>query len=461
MSEKAIPVAKIDRHDGPIMLPKKMTEEAAITVLQRAVAEAKEPYEFRETMPVFPYDGALALKKALEQRFGFAQMEATKGFLGMFKIPPTMLKVPSGPGETTTVPWGRFAIPGIPGWIACDTAWDDGRRQFCVVGETLNGYKAEVDALLVRIREIATSESLIRGKAVRMSFRDSDGDTRDIPSVAFLPESDAAPVFSRDLEHAIDANILTPMRHAAMARKHGIPLKRGTLLAGPYGTGKTLLAAKIAREATKAGFTFIYVAEVAELAEALDFAQGFQPAVVFAEDVERVAGTDRNEAANRLLNTLDGIGSKAGEVMTVLTSNHPESINPAMRRPGRIDLVLAVGPPDAEACERLVRLYGQGILAHGTDLKAASEALAGLNPATVREAVERAKLEAIRRSAGTGCAITGEDLLAVTAVLKAERDLFSPPGRDVKAERVLAGRTMTAIGTSLLMEQQAAGNGKH
>lgn len=462
MASKPIPVANIERHNGPIMLPTKMTNEAAVEVLQRAIREDGMPYEFNEMIPAFPWDGALALRKALEERFGFAQMQSTRGgFFGMFSSPPMQIAVETGPGQTTKVPWGQFAIPGIPGYIECGHTEHDGRTIFQVHGETLNKHKPEVDALIQRIREIAAAESIYRGKAIQMRFRDDKGRIQDLPSISFLPPSDATPIFARDLERAIEANILTPMRHADMARKHGIPLKRGTLLAGPYGTGKTLLAAMIARESGKAGFTFIYVPEVAELADALDFAQAFQPAVVFAEDVERVAGTDRDEDANRLLNTLDGIGSKAGEVMTVLTSNHPESINPAMRRPGRIDLVLHVEAPDAEACERLVRLYGHGILAHGTNLAEAGMELAGLNPATVREVVERSKLEALRRSAGKACAVTGDDILATAKVLRAERDLFTPRTHNHAEHARISGRMLTGMGTALLMSAEQGANGKH
>lgn len=430
-------VAQVVRHKGPILLPEEMTTEDAVAVLQRKLTYDAEKVRVDETIPAFVWDGALALQKALVEMFGLAQQTVTPSWFG--DIPPAMISIETSPTETVKVPWGRFSLPGITGWVASAVAKDEsGRALFRVVAEVTHADEDRVRKLIARTRVLAKAESIYRGKAFSLRFNDDGGDPLEMPTPKFLGLTAAPVVFNRDLEQAIETNLLTPIRYSDAVRKAGIPLKRGTLLAGVYGTGKTLTANLVAGEAVKHGWTFIYVTKVEELGQVLQFAQDFQPAVVFAEDVDRAAGRERTDEVNDLLNILDGIGSKAGEIITILTSNHPENINPAMRRPGRVDVVLAVEPPDAEAASRLMRLYGGASISPTEDLLPAGAMLNGEIPAVIREVVERAKLEAIRRAGGETSSISGADLLAAAKVLKAERTLFAPAAPGETAMEQLA-----------------------
>jgi SpoVK/Ycf46/Vps4 family AAA+-type ATPase len=74
---------------------------------------------------------------------------------------------------------------------------------------------------------------------------------------------------------------------------HKVPLKRGVLLEGPYGTGKTLTAFVTAKKCVENGWTFIMLDRVAALKEALTFARMYAPAVVFAEDIDRSVEGER------------------------------------------------------------------------------------------------------------------------------------------------------------------------
>jgi SpoVK/Ycf46/Vps4 family AAA+-type ATPase len=112
--------------------------------------------------------------------------------------------------------------------------------------------------------------------------------------------------------------------------------------------------------------------------------------------------------------------------MTILTSNFMDRVNPAMRRPGRIDLVLKVEAPDEEAVERMVRHFARAGLEPDTDLTGIGKELAGLAPAYVREAVGRARLEALRRTGEADSLINGEDLEIVAREVKEEKELFEP-----------------------------------
>jgi transitional endoplasmic reticulum ATPase len=98
-----------------------------------------------------------------------------------------------------------------------------------------------------------------------------------------------------------------------------------------------------------------------------------------------------------ILNIIDGIDTKNANIITVLTTNDVDALNPAMLRPGRLDAVIEVLPPDAEAVERLLRAYGGSTIPATADVAAVAEALAGKIPAVIAEVVHRAKLAQLRR----------------------------------------------------------------
>lgn len=428
----AVHVAEVTRHDGPILLPNKMSVTNAIEVLTRKAQYDAEPVQISDTIPVFPWDGALALQKALVELFGLALQSTTEiksMFGGSSKLPAKMIEVEVGPGQTVSVPWGKFVLPGINGYVQTGTSWNDGRICFGLTAECTHADEPAIRKLFQRTREIATLNSIYDGKAITIKFRDASGNNLPIPEISFLKIRDTPPIFSKRIEQELEANVLVPIRYSGTVRTAGTPLKRGILLAGPYGTGKTLAAMQIARECQMHGWTFLYIKQANELAQALMFAQGFQPCVVFCEDVDRIAGIERSDDVNDLLNSLDGIDGKAVEVMTILTSNHAENINPAMRRPGRIDRVFHIAPPDAEAAERLIRHYGGNLIHASENLSAAGTAMSGQIPALIREMVESAKLSAIARERGKLTRITQDDLLLAADSLLTEKELFTPKPR--------------------------------
>jgi transitional endoplasmic reticulum ATPase len=277
------------------------------------------------------------------------------------------------------------------------------------------------------------AESIHKGKAFSIQFFDADGDQIQIPTPKFFRFNNQQPIFRKDLEQAIDRNIFTPIRHAADLQAMGESLKRGVLFAGSYGTGKTMLASAIADVASQHNWTFIYVKDPQELPLALKYAQKFQPVVVFCEDVDRVAGSERSNEVNNLLNQLDGVDSKSAQIMTILTSNHSNRVNAAMRRPGRIDMVLQVLPPDAETIGRMVKAFvGEG-LEHETNLDGIGTTLSGFAPAYIKEACGRARLEALRRTGNLKSLISGADLETVAQEVAAEKHMFTGPEDDQEA----------------------------
>jgi transitional endoplasmic reticulum ATPase len=111
------------------------------------------------------------------------------------------------------------------------------------------------------------------------------------------------------------------------------------------------------------------------------------------------------------------VDSKDSEIILVLTTNEVENIHQGMLRPGRLDAVIAVERPDAEAVTRLMRLYGRGLIDETEDLTRIGMELAGSTPAVVREVVERAKLTALSLS-DQPLKLTGEALLISAQTMK-------------------------------------------
>ena len=421
--------ASVVRTGDKIILPDGASIPDVIKALQAEYDSERQKVSVNTTVAVPPWDGAMALTKAIHEELGLIQAVEIPGGWFSPEQPPEEMEVEYALGKTMTVRWGRFSLPGMGDAIAeTGVTKDDtsGEFNFTAKITTVRRWQKRARKILDRMREIASVESIHKGKAFSIQFFDMDGDQIRIPTPKFFPFNAATPIFRQDLEQAIDRNIYTVIRHAKELQTLGESLKRGVLFAGSYGTGKTMLASAIADVATQPenGWTFIYVKEPRELPLALGYARKFQPVVVFCEDVDRIAGMDRSNEVNNLLNQLDGVDSKSAQIMTILTSNHSNKVNQAMRRPGRIDMVLQVLPPDAETITRMVKSFVGTGLEQDADLSGIGETLSGFAPAYIREACGRARLEALRRTGNLKSLITGEDLDTVAKEVAAERKMF-------------------------------------
>jgi transitional endoplasmic reticulum ATPase len=420
-------VAEVIRSGDKLILPEDADIPDIIKVLQRKHDEENQKIRVNTEVEVPPWDGAQALNKAMEQELGVVIQNETFSWL-TGRVPPQEIEVESELGKTMTIKWGEFQLTGMGEEAVAQTSVgmnDQGQQTFKVSITCKRRYQVRARKLLDTMRQIAMKESLHKGKAFSIRFIDNDGAPIPLPTPKFFALDVEQPLFRRDLEHAIERNVFVPMRYTTELQEMGESLKRGVLFAGQYGVGKTMLAGFIAREATRLGWTFVYVKNAAELPQALAYAKKYQPVVVFAEDVDRIAGIERTNDVNNLLNQLDGVDSKTSQIMTILTSNHMDKVNPAMRRPGRIDLILQVLPPDAETIGRMVYSFSRQGLEPDANLKGITDQLEGLAPAYVKEAVGRARLEALRRTGSKDSLINGDDLEAVAKEVKAEKELFS------------------------------------
>lgn len=413
-----------------IILPDGMDFDEGIKWLQRKKVEDEREVAINEQVDAFPLDGALAFHKAIARKYGFAGLVPIPGFFG--PRPPAMIGVATSTSETVQVPWGRLEIPNISGFLQTLVGQKDGRQVFVIGGTVRQKHKKEVAELARMTRDIVKEESIYRGKAIKVSFPELDPEDFDPTShqPKFIDTRNVSAdelVFSKDVALLVKDSLFTPIEKTEQCRKYRIPLKRGILLEGPYGTGKTLTAYVAAKKAVDNGWTFIYLNSVRELKRAIYFGQQYGPAVIFAEDIDQVLRGNRDDEMNAILNTIDGVDTKGSELIVVLTTNHVENINPAMLRPGRLDAVVPVRPPDGEAVGRLIKLYARGLVPETEDLSAAGKILNGHIPAVIREVVERSKLSAVGRlEPGEELKLCGDDLVSAAKSMMAQVELINP-----------------------------------
>lgn len=430
-ASKPIVVAEVIKCGEQIMIPENMTPEEAIESIRRRMEYENKETVMTTTVDCFPWDGAVSLHNVLTAKYGFAEGVTIPGTWFRPDQPPEMHNIEVDYNKKQLIPWGRMQVPGIEGYLQTGYARAGGRFVFQLTAKIKRRDEASMQEIFDLVQGECKRSSIYKGKAIKLRFKTDSGEKEQLPEPKFLNAyavDENMLVFSDTLMGSINTNLFTPIKFARKCLQEGIPLKRGVLLGGNYGTGKTLAAAVASKFAVMSGITYIYCARADELKDAIEFAKQYQSpaAVVFCEDVDRVITGDRSVAMDDILNTIDGIDSKNSHIIVVLTTNHLEQINPAMLRPGRLDAVIEVQPPDSKAVEQLVRNYAGRTLPLGTDLTRVGEVLQGQIPAVIAEVVKRAKLSQLGLQDGEGPLdkLSQEALLDAAATMTGQIDLL-------------------------------------
>ena len=194
----------------------------------------------------------------------------------------------------------------------------------------------------------------------------------------------------------------------------GAQMPKGALLVGPPGTGKTLLAKAVAGEAnvpffSMSGSEFVEMFVGAGAARVRDlFAQAQEkaPCIVFIDEIDTIGkkrdsgmmgGNDeREQTLNQLLTEMDGFDGKKGVVILAAT-NRPETLDPALLRPGRFDRRIPVELPDLAGREAILKVHSQNKqMSPDIDYKVIARATAGASGAELANIVNEAALRAVR-----------------------------------------------------------------
>jgi transitional endoplasmic reticulum ATPase len=403
-----------------IKLPSGMTFEEARYWLTKQEEEDSRTFAFEFKFTDWQsLDAMWATYRAAAELHGFVHVGDFNGWWG--PTPPKMVTIEIGPGQTKQIPWGPIEIHGLSSTLTPRMTLVAGRPTLTFSATILNKERNVVDALFSKAVKLLKTSSIYKGKAITMDFTVVDPnnfqfDPEKAPRFMAVDDPQIADlVLPVSVRRLVEVTIWTPLRKTAEARKHKIPLRRTVTLAGKHGVGKSLTALATAKIATENGWTFLYLRNLKQLNDALHFASNHQPCVVFAEDIDEITSGERDAELNEILNTVDGIGRKSQEVMLVFTTNHIENIHQGMLRPGRTDTIIPFTPPDAEAVEKLLRLYGRDLIDPDADLTGVAEKLAGQIPAIIREVAEHSKLAAIADAEGDGPLIVRAHHLDVAA----------------------------------------------
>ena len=424
-------------HQGEkLIIPEAMTIPQVIKALERKQEEENEAVAINTVIDgYFVFDGLYAFHKAIAKKFGWSSMKPTPGFFG--PTPPVMLGVQISVDETIQLPWGSIALPGIEGRLETGFEMKEGRVCFKIAGLIKKKHQGIIDDLVVLTREFLKTESIYKGKAFRLRFKDDKGDDLPLPEPKFLdtrPTDISKLVFSDSVMQQIETNLFAPIKKTEAFRRNGIPLKRGVLLAGGYGNGKSMAAVCAAKLCEEHGWTYIAVDRADELAAVLRFSHLYGPVMVFCEDIDRVMAGERSITSDEMLNLVDGIESKNAELMVVFTTNEIQDIQQALLRPGRLDAVISVLPPDAKAAIKLVRQYGGALISPDEDLTSVGILLDGKNAAAIREVVERSKAYAVSlMEENAELTITAEALKATAKGMEEHMRLLAPVQEDKRS----------------------------
>lgn len=207
-----------------------------------------------------------------------------------------------------------------------------------------------------------------------------------------------------------------PLTHPEIFERLGMAPPKGVLLHGLPGCGKTLLARAVAHE-SEAAFIYVSGPEIiqkfygeseARLRKIFEDAQRRAPCIIFFDEIdavaqkrEKVEGEVEKRVVAQLLSLMDGLKSR-GDVIVMAATNRPNSLDPALRRPGRFDREIAIGIPNEKARREILDIYARGMPLDTTvDLAELAAVTHGFTGADLNALCREAAMAALRRQLPT------------------------------------------------------------
>jgi hypothetical protein len=266
--------------------------------------------------------------------------------------------------------------------------------------------REQARAFLAAIRSGMRERNVYRGHAVSLTTDRFASLVVNFHALPHIAREDI--VLADGVLERVERHTVAFSTHRDRMLAAGRHLRRGLLLHGKPGTGKTLTAMYLAGRMRDRTVVLLTGREVGLIPRACAMARLLQPSMVILEDVDLIAEErDRQQRGCtpllfELLNEMDGLGDDA-DVIFLLTSNRPDLLEPALAaRPGRVDLAVEVPLPDAGCRRRLIELYG-----HGLTMRLDSDGLdrlvqrtEGVSPAFIRELLRKAALLAVLPAQG-------------------------------------------------------------
>ena len=203
-----------------------------------------------------------------------------------------------------------------------------------------------------------------------------------------------------------------PLRHPELFSRLGVEPHSGVLLYGPPGCGKTLLAKVLATESDANMYSIngpeimnkYYGETEARLREIFKEAKDNSPSIIFIDEIDAIApkreevfGDVEKRVVAQLLALMDGLTDR-GNVVVLGATNRPDSVDPALRRPGRFDREMEISVPNIDGRIEILQIHTRGMpIGKDIDLKKLATELHGYTGADIKSLCRESAIKAIRR----------------------------------------------------------------
>ena len=271
---------------------------------------------------------------------------------------------------------------------------------------TLNVMGNKIDLVVTSFAPSGDAVMMSSGTEVKVSDKPA-ANKGDVPKVSYDDIGGLG-----DAVKKIREMVELPLRHPELFKRLGVEAPKGVLLHGPPGTGKTMLAKAVAGE-TSSNFISIGGPEIVskfygesegKLREIFKDAEENAPSIIFIDEIDSIApkrdevnGEEERRIVAQLLSLMDGLNSR-GKVVVIGATNRPNSIDEALRRPGRFDREIEIGIPDRDGRLEILQIHTRGMpLADDVDLKWLADRTHGYAGADLSALTKEAAMAALRR----------------------------------------------------------------
>jgi transitional endoplasmic reticulum ATPase len=216
----------------------------------------------------------------------------------------------------------------------------------------------------------------------------------------------------RDQLQNVREMIELPLKHPELFDRLGIDPPKGVLLHGPPGTGKTMIAKAVANEAGAQFYTIngpeimskFYGQSEENLRKTFEEAEKNAPSIIFIDEMDAIApkrdevqGEVERRVVSQMLTLMDGLKGR-GKIIVIGATNRPDSVDPALRRPGRFDREIEIGVPDKEGRLEILQIQTRNMpKAEDVDLEDLATGTYGFVGADLMALAREAAMKALRR----------------------------------------------------------------
>lgn len=263
----------------------------------------------------------------------------------------------------------------------------------------------------IKLRVISASPGgivkITEGTEIELLPQAIETPERSVPSVVYEDIGGLKPVITKVREM-----IELPLKHPELFDRLGIDPPKGVLLHGPPGTGKTMLAKAVANE-SDAYFISINGPEIMSkyygesekaLRDLFEEAEKNTPAIIFLDELDSIApkrgevtGEVERRVVAQLLSLMDGLKERKN-VIVIGSTNRPEALDMALRRPGRFDREIELGVPDMDGRREIFQIHTRGMpLGEKVDLDEFAKRTYGFVGADIAAVTREAAMNSLRR----------------------------------------------------------------